>query len=300
MASTKDRLFDKDTLKHLRLPFSFFLLPIFIFAISQSDTINLWNTIIVFIVLHFFIYPASNIYNSFMDKDTGSIGGLKNPPPVTPKLYTVSIIFDSIGLVLSLFVNKELFLLMAIYIAVSKVYSWHKIRLKKYAILSWLIVMSFQGAYTYLLTNMSSTNDFSFHWINDKNKFAMLLATLLIGGLYPITQIYQHKEDSERGDKTISLLLGINGTFILTALLFIASCSIAFLYFTIFYDLGYFIRFMICLFPITLYFLTWVIKCWKKPEKADFSHTMRMTLISSICMIICFIYLLILNQPIVY
>jgi len=297
MTNTKDRLFDKNTLKHLRLPFSFFLLPIYIFAISQTTSINLWNTAIVFIVLHFFIYPASNIYNSFMDKDTGSIGGLKNPPPVTPKLYTVSIIFDTYGLALCLLVNKELFFLMAIYIAVSKAYSWHKIRLKKYAILSWLIVMIFQGAYTFLLANMSASNNFNINWLNDKNKLAMLLATLLIGGLYPITQIYQHKEDSERGDKTISLLLGIKGTFVLSAIMFISSCGIAYLYFNAFYDLSYFIRFMACLFPITIYFLIWGSKCWRNPENANFSHTMRMTLLSSICMIICFIYLFIMNQP---
>ena len=147
MGYTKDKLFDADTIKHLRLPFSIFLLPVFLFAISQIQFINLWNSIIVFVVLHFFIYPASNSYNSYMDKDTGSIGGLKNPPPVTRKLYTASIIFDCVGLALSLFANINLFLLMIIYIAISKAYSWNKIRLKKHAVLSWVIVMIFQGAY---------------------------------------------------------------------------------------------------------------------------------------------------------
>jgi len=35
--------FDISTIKHLRLPFSFFLMPVFLFAISQASTIN-WRT----------------------------------------------------------------------------------------------------------------------------------------------------------------------------------------------------------------------------------------------------------------
>ena len=284
----KDKLFDADTLKHLRLPFSIFLLPVFLFAISQVQIINLWNTTIVFIVLHFFIYPASNIYNSYMDKDTGSIGGLKNPPPVTSKLYIASIIFDGIGLTLSIIANINLFLLMIIYIAVSKAYSWDKIRLKKYAILSWVIVMIFQGAYTYLLTNMSASNNFTLDWFTTKNIYAMILSSLLIGGLYPITQIYQHDEDWNRGDKTISLILGVRGTFILTAIVFLASCGVAYCYFNQYYTLKQFIIFMICLLPVTGYFILWAIKSWKNLMLADYSHTMRMTLLSSCCMIIFF------------
>lgn len=296
MGYTKDTLFDTDTIKHLRLPFSIFLLPVFLFAISQVQIINLWNSIIVFIVLHFFIYPASNCYNSYMDKDTGSIGGLKNPPPVTRKLYTASIIFDCIGLALSLIANINLFLLMVLYIAVSKAYSWNRIRLKKYAVLSWIIVMIFQGAYTYLLTNMSASNNFSINWLTTKNIYAMLLSSLLIGGLYPITQIYQHDEDRARGDKTISLILGVKGTFILTAIVFLASYAVAFGYFMKFYTFIHFEIFSICLLPVTCYFFFWVKKCWSNVQFADYTHTMRMTLLSSCCMIICFIILYYMNH----
>src|SRR5579871_667568 len=80
-------IFDRDTVLHLRVPFSFYLLPVFCFGISQAATIHVTDTWIVFIALHLLIYPGSNVYNSYMDKDTGSIGGLEHPPPVTPKLY---------------------------------------------------------------------------------------------------------------------------------------------------------------------------------------------------------------------
>ena len=83
---------------HLRIPFSFFLLPVFCFGISQSPYLHAADTLIFFIALHLFIYPGSNSYNSYMDKDTGSIGGLEQPPPVTRKLYYASIICDVCGL----------------------------------------------------------------------------------------------------------------------------------------------------------------------------------------------------------
>lgn len=289
-------LFDRDTLLHLRLPFSFFLLPIFLFAVSQTIQIDLWNSFIVFIVLHFFIYPASNSYNSYMDNDKGSIGGLKNPPPVTLKLYKVSILLDITGLLLCLLINWKLLFLMLIYIAVSKAYSWKKIRLKKYGITGWLVVMFFQGGFTYILVNMSIENIFTFSWFSNKNMECMLLASLLIGGFYPLTQIYQHEEDAGRGDFTISYKLGITGTFIFSASLFLAACAVAYHYFNLYFSINQFLVFILCLTPVIFYFLYWFIKSIQNNKYADYTHAMRITTLSSICMILCFCILYVINH----
>ena len=48
-----------------------------------------------------------------------------------------------------------------------------------------------------------------------------LLTTMMLMSAYPITQVYQHKEDRERGDFTLSLSLGILGTFHFTAFAFV-------------------------------------------------------------------------------
>ena len=288
-------IFDRDTLLHLRLPFSFFLLPVYLFALSQTKHINYMNAIIVFISLHFFIYPASNLYNSFMDQDKGSIGGLRNPPPATRKLYIASMWLDALGLILCLLINIKMMLLMIVYISVSKVYSWHGIRLKKYALTGWLVVILFQGGYTFLLVNMAAENLLDLQWFTVKHKLCMLLATLLIGGFYPLTQVYQHEEDSERGDRTISYKLGIKGTFIFSAVMFIVACIVAWIYFTRFYNLLQFEIFIACLIPVVLYFLNWLRKVMKNEMLADYIHTMRMTMLSSVCMIICYSTLLWLN-----
>ncbi len=289
-------IFDRDTIVHLRIPFSLFLFPIFCFAVSQAATIDWFNTAIVFISLHFFIYPGSNVYNSYMDNDKGSIGGLKNPPPATVKLYYASIIFDSIGLLLCLFVNMWLALFILVFVFVSKAYSWRSIRLKKYAILSWLIVMLFQGGFTFLIVNMSCTNSFNAEWFNLKNIECMIIASLLIGGFYPLTQIYQHEEDSSRGDYTISYRLGVTGTFVFSALLFLIACAISYHYFGIFYNIQQFYIFNLCLLPVIIYFLYWFIKTIRNKLSADFTHSMRMTILSSLCMIVCFTVIFLLNH----
>ena len=290
-------IFDRDTILHLRIPFSLFLFPIFCFAVSQAGVINWTDTFIVFISLHFLIYPASNAYNSYMDQDKGSIGGLKSPPPATIKLYYASMIFDAIGLLLCLLVNVWLMLLMALYVAASKAYSWRGIRLKKYGVLSWVVVVFFQGAFTFMMVNMCSEYNFTSGWFSLKNVACMLIATLLIGGFYPLTQIYQHEEDSERGDITISYRLGVIGTFIFTAVLFLVANGIAFQYFSTFYSIRHFFIFNLCLLPVTGYFLYWFAMTLRDRSMADYDHSARMTVISSLSMIVCFVVIFFLNHP---
>jgi 4-hydroxybenzoate polyprenyltransferase len=231
-----------------------------------------------------------------MDEDKGSIGGLKNPPPVSRQLYYASIFLDVTGLILCLIIGWEMFLLMTVYICVSKAYSWKKIRLKKFGFTGWLVVMLFQGGYTYLLVNMAVTNDFSLLWFNKQNIECMIIASLLIGGYYPLTQIYQHEEDSDRGDFTISYLLGIKGTFIFTGIIFIIACISAFHYFTFFFQIKQFLIFMVFLLPVITYYTYWFREVIIDPVKADFSNAMRITFLSSTCLILCFSLLFYLNH----
>jgi 1,4-dihydroxy-2-naphthoate octaprenyltransferase len=239
----------KNILLHLRLPFSYFLLPVFVFGLSESVTIDLTNSIVMFIALHFFIYPASNAYNSYMDKDKGSIGALRNPPPVSKQLYHTTMILDAVGILLMLLINVKMIFLLIVYILVSKMYSWRKIRLKKFPIAGWLIVVIFQGGYTFFIVSIAAENNFTADWFNLQKVSAITLSTLLIGAYYPLTQIYQHVEDKDRGDITISYLLGVTGTFIFSAAMFLISFIGAFFYFKMYFNLTHFYIFAICLVP---------------------------------------------------
>ncbi len=289
-------IFDRDTLLHLRIPFSFFLMPVFFLGISQCEEIYLNAAIILFIALHVFIYPGSNSYNSYIDKDTGSIGGLEKPPPATRRLYYASIIFDITGLVLIALTGWINALLAAVYIIFSKAYSWHGIRLKKYAVSGWLCVAIFQGAYTFMLTNMVVQQQVSTTWFTPKNIECMIFASLIIGGSYPLTQVYQHDEDSTRGDRTISYRLGITGTFIFTMVFFTAGAVLLLHYLNTYDNAGQFAIFIITLLPVLSFFSYWFIKVLRDKKNANFANAMLMNKVSSLCMLLFFIIILILNH----
>jgi hypothetical protein len=70
-------MFKLSNWKHLRIPFSFYLLPVFIFALAFTPNHNPERMLIVLVALHLFLYPSSNGYNSYFDKDEKSIGGLR-------------------------------------------------------------------------------------------------------------------------------------------------------------------------------------------------------------------------------
>src|SRR5687767_14239865 len=144
-------MLSSSTIKLLRIPFSFFLSPIYLFALAQVPDIDWPRAILIFFILHFLVYPASNGYNSYMDRDTQSIGGLEKPPPPSRELYWTTMVLDGAGILLSLLVGPLFTLVMLLYIGASKAYSYRGIRLKKYPYLGYLIVILFQGAATFWL-----------------------------------------------------------------------------------------------------------------------------------------------------
>src|SRR5688500_6701238 len=133
-------MFSLSSWLHLRIPFSYFLMPVFLFSLAVSPNVT-GNTLLwTFIIFHVFLYPASNGYNSYFDKDEKSIGGLKNPPPVNKVLYYLSLSFDAIALILGyLMINLSFALMLLVYGLVSKAYSHPDIRLKKYPVTGWFI-----------------------------------------------------------------------------------------------------------------------------------------------------------------
>ncbi len=286
----------KSTLLHLRIPFSFFLMPVFCFAVSLTKDIIWWKVILVFIILHVFLYPASNGFNSYYDKDEESIGGLKHPPKVSDELLYVSLLFDLVAVLLGLILSIDFAIALFIYGLASKAYSYDKIRLKKYPITSWVIAGFFQGFFTFLMTYRALNAIDLQDLIQSKILFAATLTSILLWGFYPMTQIYQHNEDARRGDMTMSRLLGIKGTFIFTAIIFIISNAGYFYFFKTYFSLLYFYIFTFCLTPSLLFFLWWFFKVNKNIALADFDHTMKLNMISSLGTNVFFIVFGILNR----
>ena len=291
-------MFKKSTWLHLRIPFSFFLLPVFLFALAVSQQPGVSQTLWVFFIVHFLLYPASNGYNSYFDKDEKSIGGLKNPPPVLKSLYYTALAFDGVALVLGLFLVNGLFALMLfIYGLVSKAYSHPSIRIKKYPFLSWFIAGFFQGCFSFLMC-YAGINDLGWEPLREAEVLVpALLTSITLWGSYPMTQIYQHEEDIKRGDRTLSYILGIRGTFYFTAILFTFSAMGFGWYFHNFLNIIHFYQYLLFLTPVLVFFSFWFIRVYKDPQAANFTNTMWLNGLSSFCLNAFFLYLFFRLSP---
>ena len=278
-------MFSRSAWLHLRIPFSFFLMPVYIFALGISPNFTESRLLWSFVIIHLFLYPASNGFNSYFDKDEKSIGGLKNPPPVNKGLYYLSLLFDAIAILLGFLKISVVFaLLLLIYGVVSKAYSHPSIRLKKFPIGGWLTVGIFQGFFTFLMCYVG-INDFGIdNLMNARILIPATLSSIILLGTYPMTQVYQHEEDAKRGDRTISLMLGIRGTFIFVLIIFTLAAAGYVWYFFSFYELRYGLVFLMSLSPVVIFFLVWFFLVLKNPAKANFSNTMWLNFLSALCL----------------
>ncbi|MBR7208432.1 UbiA prenyltransferase family protein [Microvirga sp. STS02] len=282
----------KKALPLLRIPFSVYLMPVFWFGLSAlRGPWSGWRAVGVFIVLHLLAYPASNGYNSYYDKDEGSIGGLKAPPKVTPELLHLVWLFDTLAVAGAALLSLPFAALVVMYLLVSKAYSYEGIRLKKYPLLSTLVVVVFQGAFTLLMTQVG-VGAAPEQLFEKTNLLLALVSTLFLCGSYPLTQVYQHEEDARRGDRTLSLRLGIRGTFIFAAIGLLAGAAALGLAYWLRQEIRPLLIFLVATGPVVALFSRWAWAVWHDESVADFEHTMRMNQVSSLCLSAAFIAML--------
>lgn len=240
--------------------------------------------ILLFVILHLLVYPASNGYNSYMDRDTTPIGGLEHPPQPTRRLFWVTLVMDLTALVLGAFLGGYVLAGLAVYILASRAYSYRGIRLKKYPFIGWLTVTVCQGALIFFVVYQGSHYPQAGAAGIHAPLEAMIASSLLLGGFYPLTQIYQHEADRKDGVRTISMVLGLRGSFIFAGVLYGLAFLLLFhyLYFS-YLELKEFYILATCMLPVIVYFFVWAIRVWRDPSKADFVGTMRMNLLASVC-----------------
>ncbi len=267
-------------------------MPVYFFALSCIDNINWLRALLIFILLHFFLYPASNGYNSFMDKDKGSIGAIAKPMQPTKQLFYTTIVMDIFASVLSFFISTIFAAAFIFYILCSRLYSYRGIRLKRFALLGFIIVVINQGALIFAMVYYGASSIF---FIN-MPFLCIAAATFLIGGFYPITQVYQHDADKKDGVKTISMLLGKKGTFIFCAIMYTIAFALLFYYFYSIHLLKDFILLQLFFIPVIAVFIKWVIEIYKNEAAANFKQTMRMNIVAATCTNLAFITLLIIHQ----
>jgi 1,4-dihydroxy-2-naphthoate octaprenyltransferase len=260
--------------------------------LSQAPVIDREKALIIFCILHLLVYPASNGYNSYMDRDETPIGGLASPMQPTRQLFFVTLCFDIIAVSLSLFISPVFALGILLYIMASRAYSYRGIRLKKYPFAGFLTVFIFQGALIYFITSYALQPQISFSSL----LVPCTISSLLIGALYPLTQIYQHEADKEDGVITISYLLGKRGTFIFSMILFLSATFLLYLRFNQQMELNQFYLYLLIMLPVVLFFLYWMSRVWRNEEAANFKNSLAMNMLSTFCTTAFFVTLIILNH----
>jgi 1,4-dihydroxy-2-naphthoate octaprenyltransferase len=288
------------TWAHLRFSFSIFLTPVFFYCLSDVPDVAWARSITLFAVLTLGIFPASNGYNSFFDKDQASIGGLEKPPTVTADLYRWSLGLEMAALAISAAVlGGAVTVLVFIYGIFSKLYSHPRFRWKARPYLGFVTVIVLQGAWMYWICRLALVKHPESLWVvwaDPSLRARALVSSLLIAGSYPITQVYQHGEDARRGDLTFSRLLGVRGTF-----LFSASClGLALVWMGFLWDWKWPAAIFIGVsLPAFVNFAVWMRAVWKNSASAEISAVHRFLRLSSMCTIFGLLLIFALKQDFV-
>lgn len=279
------------TIQLLRFPFSVLLMPVYFFALSFAYPVNWGPAGWLFIIIHALVYPASNGYNSYMDADTQAIGGVENPMQPTRQLYAISLLLDALAVLACLPLGWPIVLGVVGYIVCSRLYSWRGLRLKRFAIPGYLVVVLNQGGLVFALTWAVATG--AMPW--QVPLLPAVVAVCLIGGFYPITQVYQHQQDAADGVQTLSMLLGVRGTFLFCAAMYALAFGLLGWY-LFSHQQGYkWVLLQVFFAPVIFLFASWLFKVWQRPEAANYKATMRMNWTAALCTNLAFIILVILN-----
>ena len=153
------------------------------------------------------------------------------------------------------------------------------------------MVIVFQGLFLYLSIQYGIGMEVN-ELLERSNIILGACASIFLLGSYPLTQVYQHAEDKKRGDYTISIMLGIKGTFIFSSLAFLLGSMLLCSWFIQHRSVNEFLIFVISTSPILWYFGFWFKRVIRDNENANYESAMRMNMLSSICLSVAFVLIL--------
>lgn len=160
-----------------------------------------------FFTVHILLNGGVTAYNSYWDDDEGPIGGVEHPPKMQPWMHHAALLVQAAGLPLIWSQGPQFITLWLLTMALSVAYSRKGPRWKAHPLLSLVAVGIGTGTNTFLMGYLAAGNA-------GLDPFILLaaagVATLLLS-LYPVSQVFQMKEDLERGDVTFAARFGLVG-----------------------------------------------------------------------------------------
>lgn len=199
-------------LVHLRLPFQLALSVVFLWGVFVSSGKFDGSTLAAWLAFTVGLSGGATAFNSYYDRDTGPVSGLRRPPPVPRALLPFSIAVQAAGWILAAAADPRL---GALYLAAALLldaYSHPAVRLKRRPLLSIAAVATGSGALAALAGCLAASGGPPRGGAQHALAGA-LAAALVIGGFYPLTQLGQQREDRARADRTFAIAYGRAAAF---------------------------------------------------------------------------------------
>ncbi|MBI1221354.1 MAG: hypothetical protein GC180_02020 [Bacteroidetes bacterium] len=285
----------KETLARFRLPFSFFLLPVFMFAWSQNPGISEGRIILMFLLLHLLIYPAGNGYIQLQEQGDEVGAKTKNIAQLSRQLKAWVMAIDAISILIATWVSLSLALQVLVFILAIRVNAMKSLRNWSVPILSWLWVSFFYGSYIYWIVQCTFHPDMNPADLVLEQVWAKLSSSFFLGAFLPFSRIYRHSSDKANGVKSLSMLFGYKMIFVFSFGIFaLAEFCAANYFFSIQLSKDFWVL-QLFLLPIEFHMLYWFRCIWKDESAVNFDWAIRTNFITSSCLNLYF-FCLILTQ----
>lgn len=212
---------------HLRWHYQLFILSGgFLLGGLLSTDFEAASFLTQFLNVHLLLFGGATAFNSFWDDDDGPVGGLANPPEMKSWMWYGAILLQLAGLLIAMFVSEEYVAVYILSMLFFWLYSSPLSRWKSHPIKSLVAIGLSTGTSSVLLGYFSAANNS----LTFPVFMASLGAALILLSIYPVSQIYQIKEDQRRGDHTFAVAYGAWGVrlfFVIAFFVGLAMVSIA-------------------------------------------------------------------------
>lgn len=193
---------------HLRWHYQLFILAGgFLLGGFLSPTIDWPVFLFQFANVHLLLFGGATAYNSYWDKDTGPVGGLKHPPRMEVWMWSASLLIQVIGLILTLSIGVLYAFIYALSMLLFWLYSTPLARWKARPVKSLFAIGISTGTNSMLMGYLAAGNAS----LAENVILGAIGVALIMLSLYPVSQIYQTDEDRKRGDRTFALQYGTEG-----------------------------------------------------------------------------------------
>ena len=196
---------------HLRLHFQLLLAPLFLWGYALGGGGPSLALILAFVAFHVFLYGGTTAFNSAYDRDEGPVGGLYEPPPVSPRLLPFSLLVQALGALLAAAVSVATLGVYLVMVAFGAAYSHPLTHWKRSPASALPTIAVGQGVLGFLagLSATLATLDTpgTIVWLG------ALSAALVVTGFYPLSSLFQIEEDRRRGDRSIAVAWSVPAAF---------------------------------------------------------------------------------------